>query len=119
MIGLDASAPAAIRALRADGVEVFLDEDDGSELLGRARAVVKSPGVPAEARVIAGAHERGLPVLGELELAWRLLESDFIAIIKMKLHPSLAQRRGRSRYAGVKSDHRLPARAQRQCRGRA
>jgi len=80
VIGLDASAPAAIRALRAEGVEVFLDEDDGSELLGRARAVVKSPGVPAEARVIAGAHERGLPVLGELELAWRLLESDFIAI---------------------------------------
>jgi len=35
--------------------------------------VVKSPGVPREAPVIAQARARGLPVLGELELAWRLL----------------------------------------------
>lgn len=45
-----------------------------------ARAVVKSPGVPAQAPVIAAARERGLPVLGELELAWRLLPNGFVAV---------------------------------------
>jgi UDP-N-acetylmuramoylalanine--D-glutamate ligase len=42
--------------------------------------VVKSPGVPAEAPVVAAARARGIPVLGELELAWRLLPNPFIAI---------------------------------------
>ena len=44
------------------------------------RCVVKSPGVPNEAPVIAAARERGLPVLGELELAWRLLPNRFVAV---------------------------------------
>ena len=33
-----------------------------------------------EAPAIAAARERGLPVLGELELAWRLLENEFVAV---------------------------------------
>ncbi|MDQ3723994.1 MAG: UDP-N-acetylmuramoyl-L-alanine--D-glutamate ligase, partial [Actinomycetota bacterium] len=48
--------------------------------LSNARAVVKSPGVPREAPVIAAARERGIPVLGELELGWRLLPNEFIAV---------------------------------------
>ena len=46
---------------------------DGVALLDGAAAVVKSPGVPQEAPVIRAARERGLPVLGELELGWRLI----------------------------------------------
>jgi UDP-N-acetylmuramoylalanine--D-glutamate ligase len=42
--------------------------------------VVKSPGVPAQAPVIGAARERGLPVLGEVELAWRLIPNEFIAV---------------------------------------
>ena len=42
--------------------------------------MVKSPGVPREAPVVVAALERGLPVLGELELAWRLLENRFVAV---------------------------------------
>ena len=61
------------------GVEVVL-ESDGIELLERVRCVVKSPGVPNEAPVIVAARERGLPVLGELELAWRLLPGRFVAV---------------------------------------
>ncbi|HEX8714672.1 MAG TPA: UDP-N-acetylmuramoyl-L-alanine--D-glutamate ligase, partial [Solirubrobacteraceae bacterium] len=80
VIGLDSAAPAAAEALLGEGVDVFLDEIDGIGLLERARAVVKSPGVPAQARVIAAARERGLPVLGELELAWRLLPNEFVAV---------------------------------------
>jgi UDP-N-acetylmuramoylalanine--D-glutamate ligase len=36
--------------------------------------------VPAEAPVIAAARARGVPVLGELELAWRMLDNEFIAV---------------------------------------
>lgn len=53
---------------------------DGLDLLAAAGAVVKSPGVPPRAPVIVAAREQGIPVLGELELAWRLLERPFVAI---------------------------------------
>jgi UDP-N-acetylmuramoylalanine--D-glutamate ligase len=53
---------------------------DGLALVAHARAVVKSPGVPAQAPVIVAAHERGIPVIGELELAWRLLPNPFIGV---------------------------------------
>jgi UDP-N-acetylmuramoylalanine--D-glutamate ligase len=53
---------------------------DGLGELERARAVVKSPGVPAQASAIAAARARGMPVLGELELAWRLLRNETIAV---------------------------------------
>ena len=41
---------------------------------------MKSPGVPREAPVVAAARERGIPVHGELELAWRLLPNRFVAV---------------------------------------
>ena len=88
IVGLARSGAAAARMLQAHGevlgvrqraarappagIEAHL-ETDGVELLERVACVVKSPGVPNEAPVIAAARERGLPVLGELELAWRLL----------------------------------------------
>jgi len=53
---------------------------DGVELLDGAGCVVKSPGVPNEAPVIVAARERGVPVLGELELAWRLLPNRLVAV---------------------------------------
>ena len=52
----------------------------GGELVARARTLVKSPGVPREAPVVAAARERGLAVIGELELAWRLIPNEFIAV---------------------------------------
>jgi len=41
---------------------------------------VKSPGVPREAPVVAGALARGIEVIGELELAWRALPNRFVAV---------------------------------------
>ncbi len=79
VIGVDAGAPPGAQALAARGVELHL-HDDGLACLERADAVVKSPGVPAQAPVIAAARARGLPVFGELELAWRLLPNEFIAV---------------------------------------
>jgi UDP-N-acetylmuramoylalanine--D-glutamate ligase len=42
--------------------------------------VVKSPGVPADAVPVAGAQERGVPVISEIELAARFLDNPLIAI---------------------------------------
>jgi UDP-N-acetylmuramoylalanine--D-glutamate ligase len=80
VIGLDAGAPPGTAALEAAGVDLFLDEEDGIALLDRIGTVVKSPGVPAGTPLIRTAHERALTVLGELELAWRLLENEFVAV---------------------------------------
>ncbi|MCW2953475.1 MAG: UDP-N-acetylmuramoylalanine/D-glutamate ligase, partial [Conexibacter sp.] len=75
VIGLDAGTPDVGR-LRAAGVEVHLDAA-GTELVSRAGTLVKSPGVPHDAPVVAAARARGLAVVGELELAWRLLPNEF------------------------------------------
>ncbi|HXW58647.1 MAG TPA: UDP-N-acetylmuramoyl-L-alanine--D-glutamate ligase, partial [Solirubrobacteraceae bacterium] len=79
VIGVDAGEPAEARALGVSGIELHL-ADSGEGLLGRAGLVVKSPGVPRRAPPIAGALARGIPVLGELELAWRMLANEFIAV---------------------------------------
>ncbi|HTN24322.1 MAG TPA: UDP-N-acetylmuramoyl-L-alanine--D-glutamate ligase, partial [Solirubrobacteraceae bacterium] len=74
VVAVDAGAPPV-----PDGIEAHL-QTDGMAFLPHARAVVKSPGVPREAAVIAAARARGIPVLGELELGWRLLPNAFIAV---------------------------------------
>lgn len=93
-MGLARSGVAVLKTLRARGEEaVGVDSGhpavdlpgvhvgtDGVALLDGAATVVKSPGVPRESPVIAAALQRGMPVLGELELAWRLLPNDLIAI---------------------------------------
>jgi UDP-N-acetylmuramoylalanine--D-glutamate ligase len=94
VVGLARSGVAAARMLAAHGDVIGTDSGrpdvpegieavlgvDGVELLERAACVVKSPGVPNEAAAIAAARERGLPVMGELELAWRLLPNRFVAV---------------------------------------
>lgn len=94
VVGLARSGVAALQTLRSLGHEaVGVDSgtppvdmpgvhlgSDGLDLLAAARCVVKSPGVPGEAPVVAAARERGLTVMGELELAWRLLPNPFIAV---------------------------------------
>jgi UDP-N-acetylmuramoylalanine--D-glutamate ligase len=79
VIGCDVGSPAGLEGLREAAVEVHLDTD-GVPLLERARCLVKSPGVPREAPVVRLARERGIPVLGELELAWRVLPNRFVAV---------------------------------------
>lgn len=96
VVGLARSGVAAARTLIARGEEVAAVDrgapsslpegiaahvqTEGLELLAGVRAVVKSPGVPREAPVIAAARARGVPVLGELELGWRLLPNEFVAV---------------------------------------
>ena len=79
VIGLDAGAPDGLDELAASGVEVRAGAE-ATALPQRACALIKSPGVPPQAPAIADARRRGLPVLGELELGWRLLPNQFIAV---------------------------------------
>ncbi|HSJ18822.1 MAG TPA: UDP-N-acetylmuramoyl-L-alanine--D-glutamate ligase [Solirubrobacterales bacterium] len=79
VMGVDSGHPEEAEGLAGAGVEVKLDAE-GVDLVERARCVVKSPGVPAEAPAVEAARARAVPVLGELELAWRLLPNRFIAV---------------------------------------
>jgi UDP-N-acetylmuramoylalanine--D-glutamate ligase len=74
VIGTDSGSPDVPQGLEAEL------GGDGVALLDRVACVVKSPGVPNEAPVIVAARERGVRVLGELELAWRLLPNHFVAV---------------------------------------
>ena len=73
---VDASAAGE---LERAGVRVHA-ETDGVDLLAGVKTLIKSPGVPQEAAVVRAARERGVVVLGELELGWRLLPNPVIAI---------------------------------------
>ena len=75
----DPSLAEAARRLSAAGVEVQLDAS-GVALAARAGTLIKSPGVPQSAPLVVDARRRGVPVLGELEVAWRLLENEFVAV---------------------------------------
>ena len=75
VIGVDAGTPE----VEVAGAEILTGTDGVAEL-ARVACVVKSPGVPKEAPVIERARELAIPVLGELELAWRLLPNPWIAI---------------------------------------
>jgi UDP-N-acetylmuramoylalanine--D-glutamate ligase len=77
--GVDSGHPEGAAGLAGEGVEISLDTD-GVDRLDGTRTVVKSPGVPREAPVIAGALERGIDVVGELELAWRAIPNRFLAV---------------------------------------
>jgi UDP-N-acetylmuramoylalanine--D-glutamate ligase len=87
VVGADsgpANSPALAAArerLSQAGVEVLLDaQADAVAAASRAGALIKSPGVPQTAPPVLAARERGVPILGELELAWRLLDNEFIGV---------------------------------------
>jgi UDP-N-acetylmuramoylalanine--D-glutamate ligase len=80
VIGLDSGSPSRAPQLSDAGVELHTEQPHGIELLKRVHALVKSPGVPARAPVVAAARALGVTVIGELELAWRMLPNEFIAV---------------------------------------
>ena len=73
----------AAPALQAAGVAI---ETGGhqAETLARAELVVVSPGVPTEQAVFDPVRDRGVEIIGELELAWRWLRGRVIAITGTK-----------------------------------
>jgi UDP-N-acetylmuramoylalanine-D-glutamate ligase len=78
------SEPArdAAAELTAAGVRTSLG-DDGVALLEaapRPSCVVKSPGIPATHPLLEAAARRGLPVVDEAELGWRLEARPFVGV---------------------------------------
>jgi UDP-N-acetylmuramoylalanine--D-glutamate ligase len=67
-----------VAALAAAGVRFYTGADAAA--FERADLVVASPGVPLDGPQLAPARARGVPVIGELELGWRAMEGETIAI---------------------------------------
>ena len=104
VVGLAKSGIAAARLIRRLGGRVLASDSSplealpmdarGLEQLGctlwtgghpdeafvGAELVVVSPGVPLELPALVAMRARGVPIIGELELAWRVMEADVIAI---------------------------------------
>jgi UDP-N-acetylmuramoylalanine--D-glutamate ligase len=85
VLGLARSGLAAAAALERRGVEVVraereLGNDEDVGLVEGVGLLVKSPGVPAEAPLVAGARERGVPVWSEIELGSRLLPNPILGV---------------------------------------
>ena len=59
-------------ALRAEGIDAESGAHD-LDRIARAGTVVVSPGVPPSAPPVATAHDRGIPVLSEIDVALRAL----------------------------------------------
>jgi UDP-N-acetylmuramoylalanine--D-glutamate ligase len=104
VVGLARSGVAAARLIRRLGGRVLASDSGARESLSAqarelerlecalwtgghpdaafagADLVVVSPGVPLELPALEAARARGVPVIGELELGWRVMEADLIAI---------------------------------------
>jgi UDP-N-acetylmuramoylalanine--D-glutamate ligase len=85
VLGLARSGKAAVAALTRRGVEVTaagheLGNDSDFSLLDRAELLVKSPGVPRQAPLVAEAEQRGIPIWSEVELGYRLLQPRLVGV---------------------------------------
>jgi UDP-N-acetylmuramoylalanine--D-glutamate ligase len=69
----------ALGRLRGLGVELHLGDEEDTLLQG-TDLLVKSPGVPGETRLVAGARERDIPVWSEIELGARLLRNPILGV---------------------------------------
>ncbi len=54
------------------------------EIIKDAELIVKSPGVPMDIPVLKSAREKGIPVIGEVELAYKICRAPIIAITGTK-----------------------------------
>ena len=78
--GARESLSAEARDLERLGCGLWTDGHPDAAFAG-ADLVVVSPGVPLELlEPLKAARARGVPVIGELELGWRVMEADLIAI---------------------------------------
>lgn len=71
--------PADVLALEREGCRVWTGGHPDDAFAG-AELVVVSPGVPLTLPALVRVRARGVPIIGELELAWRAMEADVVAI---------------------------------------
>ena len=85
VLGLARSGQAAVAALGRRGVEVVaadrtLGNDGDLSLLDGVGLMVKSPGVPPEAPLVAEARRREVPIWSEVELGYRLVRPRLVGV---------------------------------------
>ena len=104
VVGLGKSGKAATRVLNEDGAEVYVQDSSTSDRLDTQflnymhnegieaflgtepddmsiyDMLVLSPGVPCDQGFIEEAKKQGVEVIGEIELAYRISEGNFVAI---------------------------------------
>jgi UDP-N-acetylmuramoylalanine--D-glutamate ligase len=97
---------AAVQAARAQGCRLALG-DHPVEVFTAAELIVVSPGVPGDLPPLAAAADRGIPIIGELELASRFLRLPMVAITgtngkttTTSLVGAMLQRSGRQAFVG-------------------
>lgn len=70
-----------VQLLRAKGGDLVIGSECFAELLGEAKLVVLSPGVPCDnPNVLLAEAERGLEVISEVEFAYRIYNGNMIGI---------------------------------------
>lgn len=79
VIGVDTSLDLDVGRLREAGVELHLGTEE-ERVLDAVETVIKSPGVPGEAPLVAAARGRGIPVWSEVELGSRLLPNPILGV---------------------------------------
>jgi len=85
VLGVARSGKAAVAALERRGVEVVtadrtLANDGDLGLLDGVGLMVKSPGVPRDAPLVAEAGRRGVEIWSEVELGYRLLRPRLVGV---------------------------------------
>jgi UDP-N-acetylmuramoylalanine--D-glutamate ligase len=68
------------QGLLEEGIKVICGEHPVELLEEGFELIVKNPGIPYSNPMIVGAFEKGIPVITEVELAYEISESPFIAI---------------------------------------
>jgi len=79
VVAFDCNEAVDAGRLHGLGVEVHLGREE-EKLLQGIDLVVKSPGVPGERPLVAGARRRGIPVWSEIELGARLLSNSLLGV---------------------------------------
>ena len=79
VVGVDRNGELDAGRLRESGVEVVLGAEDPA-LVDDVDLVVKSPGIPSEAALVATARARGVAIWSEVELGARILASPLLGV---------------------------------------
>jgi UDP-N-acetylmuramoylalanine--D-glutamate ligase len=79
VIGVDQSEDVDAGRLREAGVEVLLGAADPAPL-DAVDLLVKSPGIPSDAALVAAARDRGVRVWSEVELGGRLIPNAVVGV---------------------------------------
>lgn len=68
-----------VKSLKEVGVEIEC-EGHSDEFINKADLVITSPGIPPHAEVFQKIKSRGIEIISEIELAWRLTKTSFAVI---------------------------------------